>query len=100
MSADIALPLGYDVSQVNPAAVKMFVNGKTIYEQIKPAEQQESGDELQKKPDSLKIKLDRQKLIAAIGEAGGQTVSITVTGKLMDGRDFTGFDTIKVISNP
>jgi hypothetical protein len=43
------------------------------------------------------VKFDRQAVIRALGGRTGN-ISLTVTGKLNNGPEFTGSDTIKVIN--
>jgi hypothetical protein len=94
ITAEIEFPSDYDISLVNLTTVKMIVNGKTIDAQVKKEDQEDNED--QKKAKDLKIKFDRQKVIAAVGENSGSSVSVTVSGKLIDGREFTGSSTLKV----
>jgi hypothetical protein len=94
MTAYIELPGGYDVRQISVASIKLNVNGKMISAQPVPTSIGDyNGDGLY----DLMVKFDRQAVIAALGGRTGN-ISLTVTGKLNNGPEFSGSDTIKVIN--
>ena len=84
-TAQMGLPAGYDVSKINVSTVRIDVFGTLIAAQTSPT----AGG---------MVKFDRQLIIAAINGRTGMVI-ITVTGRLNNGTEFTGSDTINV-SNP
>ena len=79
---------GYDVGDID-------VDSITLNNEIAPA----SG-KVNKKKDSLHVKFDRDLVQEMVREMSGgdeKVVELHVTGKLVNGTDFAGFDSIKVI---
>jgi hypothetical protein len=72
----------------------MNVNGTLVPAQSSPTS---IGDYDKDGIPDLMVKFDRQKVITALGGKTG-TITLTVTGKINNGPDFTGSDTIKVIN--
>jgi hypothetical protein len=88
IKASIELPLGYDVSFIQPSSVKLLVveNGRVI----------DSVGELTGKDEEATVKFDRGKLIDALQDSRGD-VELRVTGSFRDGNRFTGAGSIHVI---
>jgi hypothetical protein len=80
----IEFPTGYDVAQIDVATVQINILGTLISAQLSPTS-------------NGMVKFDRQPIINAIGNNTGD-ITFTITGKLKDGRSFTGYDTLKVIN--
>jgi PKD repeat protein len=93
MTAYIELPGGYDVRQISVASIRLNVSGKMISAQSTPTSIGDyDGDGFY----DLMVKFDRQVVISALGGTG--QITMTVSGKLNNGPEFTGSDTIKVIN--
>lgn len=93
MTAYIEFPSGYGVVDINLSSVKMQVNGIAVDAQPSPSE---IGDYDKDGNKDLMVKFDRQKVISALNGFNGNC-TILINGKLKDGRNFTGSDTIRVI---
>ena len=90
----IELPSGYKMEEIDVTTVTLTVNGVTIAAQPTPTSVGDyDGDEI---ADRM-VKFDRQLVIAALKDKTGNVV-LKVTGQIVDGRSFTGSDTIKVIN--
>jgi hypothetical protein len=95
MTAYIELPKGYDVNQIDVKTVELYVDSNNkIPAQLTPTS---VGDYDQDGVADRMVKFNRQAVIAALGGRTGN-ISMTVTGTLNNGTEFTGSDTIKVIN--
>ncbi|MBZ9685957.1 discoidin domain-containing protein [Clostridium estertheticum] len=92
-TAYIELPEGYDVLLADFGSMMLSVNEKVIYAKASPLA---FGDYDMDNVKDLMVKFDRAEIIAALGSVNGD-ISITISGKLSDGKTFEGSDTIKVI---
>lgn len=92
-TAYLELPTEYDASQIDVSTVTFQVYGKSIPAQPAPTA---VGDENGNGVPDLMVKLDRQKVIEALGGSQGDTV-IRVTGRLRDGSPFSGTGRLNVI---
>ena len=94
MTAYIELPTGYDVAQINVATVKLDVMGTMISAQLTPTSVGDYDND--GVPDRM-VKFNRQAVIAALAGRTGD-IMLTLSGKLSDGTEFNGVDTINVIN--
>ena len=95
LTAYIELPAGYKVRQINIASIRLNVNGVLISAQLFPTA---IGDYDRDRIPDLMVKFNREKVIKALGNTTGY-VTLTVTGFLYNGCEFSGEDTIKIIKS-
>jgi hypothetical protein len=86
VTAIINLPFGFSARQIDVSTVKLNING-TLISAMAP----------NKKSFAFIVKFDRQQVINALQGLNGK-VTVTVTGALKDGTQFTGTDIITVIN--
>jgi hypothetical protein len=94
--AFIKLPEGYDIHDINVSSI--LLNG-TIPAELRPIR---TGDCNTSKASYLMVKFDRAEVISYIlnntdKHKGFMTITLTVTGKLVDGTMFEGSDEVKII---
>ncbi|GIP34195.1 X2-like carbohydrate binding domain-containing protein [Paenibacillus sp. J2TS4] len=92
MTAYVELPSPHEVSGIDLFSVRLYVGETYIEAQTHPTE---IGDRDHNGIQDLMLKFDRQKVIAALGEAEGEA-EMVLSGHLNDGTRFTGRDTIRV----
>jgi len=94
LTAYIELPAGNSVTDINVATVRLKVNGTEIPAQLTPTS---VGDYDKDGVADRMVKFSRQAVISALTGKTGD-ISLTITGQLADGRQFSGTDTITVIN--
>ena len=85
INCTILLPNDYDIADVDTNSITL--NGKTI----KPA-----WSRIDEEEQKLHLKFDRSEIQKMLSDAE-DLVSLIIRGKLNDGRDFRGDDTIKIV---
>ena len=94
VTAYIEFPECYNVGQIDVTTVKLKINGNEITAQAKPTA---VGDYDSDGIADLMVKFDREALIAALSRQSGD-VTLTISGSLTSGIEFTGTDTIRVLA--
>lgn len=87
VTAIIVLPCGCGKNQIDVSTVTLNINGTSIPAQL-PGPKGKFGNNI--------VKFDRQEVIDALNGLTGK-VTVTITGALKDGTQFSGTDTIVVI---
>ncbi|MFH0767975.1 MAG: carboxypeptidase regulatory-like domain-containing protein, partial [Chloroflexota bacterium] len=93
VTAYIELPTGYDVSQIDVSSVMMDVNSTTVAVQLTPTA---IGDYDEDGVADLMVKFNRQDVINAL-DGSAKEVTLLLTGPLVDGTEFRGEDTVRLI---
>ncbi|SCP99298.1 rhamnogalacturonan lyase family protein [Anaerobium acetethylicum] len=93
MTGYIKLPTVYNLSAADVTGITAVINGVAIDVQTDSIF---SGDEDADSVESIMFKLDRQKVINAIGSNEGD-VDVEITGSLMGGKRFSGSTILHVI---
>ncbi|MDG5787853.1 hypothetical protein QA612_10115 [Evansella sp. AB-P1] len=83
----IELQSDYNISDIDIPTVKMNVNGKSVFAEISPSNN--NGN-------SAMIKFDRQAIINAFDGITGE-IEVTITGYFTNGNIFIGKDVLKII---
>jgi predicted RNA-binding protein with TRAM domain len=94
VTAYIELSVGCDVNEINVSSIKLNVNGSMIRAQLAPTS---VGDYDRDGITDLMVKFGRQAVIDALKGKTGE-ITLTLSGRLNNGPEFTGSDTIKVIN--
>ncbi len=87
VTAYIALPTEFDVYDVDIETVELMINGVPIDALLEPVSILEG---------TLMVKFDKALVIAAIGGMTGE-LEVKISGQLLNGDSFVGYDTVLVI---
>jgi hypothetical protein len=93
----IRLGEGYDASDIDVSSIKL--NNDVEVDVASSKVHKEKSNKVNKKKDCLHVKFDRALVLALVAEISGDddgVVKLYVTGKLVNGTDFAGLDSIKV----
>jgi hypothetical protein len=98
ITATIRVPDGYDAGMIDTGSLYLALKGKTAIkaQSVDRHRYSKKFDKKYRKTRKLKVKFDRQALIAALGDASGE-IALTVSGEVST-MEFLGTGTIKVFA--